>query len=188
MANKVVVISGASSGIGEELAKLYASKGAKLVLSARRLDRLSKVAESCSNAAGVEIVACDVSIENDCKSLIAHSITKYGGIDYLILNAGVGQVANLLFRCRDELVIVISVFLSGSDVRPSEYSSIHGHQLLWLRVSHNRSFAPSSKNWWANCSSIIFGWHNAISSTNPLQCFKVRARGLLRHSAYGAQI
>lgn len=92
MAGKVVVISGASSGIGEELAKLYASKGAKLVLSARRIDRLNHVAEACTSAGGVEVVACDVSVEKDCKNLIAKSVAQYGTIDYLILNAGVGQV------------------------------------------------------------------------------------------------
>lgn len=92
LAGKVVVISGASSGIGAELAKLYASKGAKLVLSARRVDKLNDIAKECSGT-DIEVVACDVSKENDCKNLISKSVESYGSIDYLILNAGVGQVS-----------------------------------------------------------------------------------------------
>ena len=96
MTGKVVVISGASSGIGEELAILYAKKGAKLILSARRVEKLKRVAENCHGAGGVQVVACDVSVEEDCKHLISQSMEHYGSIDYLILNAGVGQVCRLL--------------------------------------------------------------------------------------------
>ncbi len=90
----VVVISGASSGIGEELALLYSQQGAKVVLSARRVDKLEGVASKCraGGACAVEIVPCDVSKEIDCKSLISQTVQKCGGIDILILNAGVGQV------------------------------------------------------------------------------------------------
>ena len=94
MAGKIVVISGASGGIGEELGLLYAKKGAKLVLAARSEDKLKTVREEClkAGAAQTEIMRCDVSNENDCKDLINLAVNKYGSIDVLILNAGIGQV------------------------------------------------------------------------------------------------
>eukprot|EP00602_Paraphysomonas_sp_CaronLab_P006783 CAMPEP_0185017576 /NCGR_PEP_ID=MMETSP1103-20130426/511_1 /TAXON_ID=36769 /ORGANISM="Paraphysomonas bandaiensis, Strain Caron Lab Isolate" /LENGTH=278 /DNA_ID=CAMNT_0027547047 /DNA_START=138 /DNA_END=974 /DNA_ORIENTATION=+ len=93
MKGKVVVISGASSGIGEELGKLFSSKGANVVLSARRAEKLHDVARQCIDigAERAEVISCDVSKEGDCKQLIAKTVDIFGQIDMLILNAGVGQ-------------------------------------------------------------------------------------------------
>jgi short-subunit dehydrogenase len=90
----VVVISGASSGIGEEIALKYAKKHSKLILGARRVEKLAEVAERCvsNGASSADVIRCDVSQENDCKSLIAKSMELHGRIDVLVLNAGVGQV------------------------------------------------------------------------------------------------
>jgi short-subunit dehydrogenase len=93
--SKVVVISGASSGIGEELGVLYSKSGVNVVLSARRVEKLQSVYTKCieNGAKSVEVIPCDVSKEEDCKTLIKTVIAKYGAIDTLILNAGVGQVS-----------------------------------------------------------------------------------------------
>lgn len=93
MSGKVVVISGASGGIGEELGLLYAKRGANLVLAARNVDKLKTVQSQCQNngASSAEIMRCDVSDENDCKALVALAVEKFGSIDVLILNAGLGQ-------------------------------------------------------------------------------------------------
>jgi len=89
---KVVVITGASSGIGEELALQYAKQGAKVVISARRVDKLNNLAETCKQTASdVLVVAADVSKEADCKNLVETATQKFGAIDILILNAGLGQ-------------------------------------------------------------------------------------------------
>ena len=95
---KVVVITGASSGIGEELGLLYAKKGANVILAARRADKLESVTSRCLSSSkekgfNSEVIAlsCDVSKENDCKQLIDSTIAKFGKLDMLILNAGVGQ-------------------------------------------------------------------------------------------------
>jgi len=90
---KVVVVSGASSGIGKEISLLYAKQSARLILSARRQEQLESVAASCraAGAENVEVVICDVSKEVDCKNMIEKAVTNYGGLDILILNAGVGQ-------------------------------------------------------------------------------------------------
>lgn len=94
MLSQVVVISGASSGIGEEIAFKYSKKNARLVLSARRKERLESVANRCRElgSESVEIVTCDVSKEEDCKSMIRRAVEVFGSIDILVLNAGVGQV------------------------------------------------------------------------------------------------
>lgn len=92
MENKVVIITGASSGIGYALAKEFAKRGAKLSLAARRIDRLEKLKEEL-NDTEVFTVKTDVSVEEDCKNLIDATIEKYGKIDILINNAGISMRA-----------------------------------------------------------------------------------------------
>lgn len=91
--NNVTIITGASTGIGEELAYQLANEGAHLVLSARRVSELERVAErvrEIGKASGsrVSVVACDVAIESDCKALIDATVSEFGGIDTIVLNAG----------------------------------------------------------------------------------------------------
>lgn len=94
MQNKVVIITGASSGIGKALAEKYASEGANLVLAARRIDRLESLKEQLSN---VEVlpVQTDVTSESDCKNLIEKTIDRFGRIDILINNAGISMRASI---------------------------------------------------------------------------------------------
>jgi short-subunit dehydrogenase len=88
--NNVVVITGASTGIGEELAYRLARKGAHLMLAARRIDELERVAAGVRDlGARVAISACDVAIESDCKLLMERTVAEFGGIDSIVLNAGV---------------------------------------------------------------------------------------------------
>lgn len=93
--NKSVIITGASSGIGEATAIAFAKQGAKLLLAARQLDKLNVVKETClsNGAVSCEVLVCDVSKEEDCKKLISFCINKYQAIDVLINNAGVSMRA-----------------------------------------------------------------------------------------------
>ena len=89
MKDKVVVITGASKGIGAELARQLAAKGAKLVLAARDLEELEKVAAHCREAGGQAIVVrADVTQDRDCAAIMSGAALAYGGIDVLVNNAG----------------------------------------------------------------------------------------------------
>ncbi len=87
VANKVVVITGASSGIGEATAKLLASRGAKVVLGARRADRLTSLATTIGENASYQVT--DVSKYQDVEQLVTFAYEKYGRVDVLYNNAGV---------------------------------------------------------------------------------------------------
>ncbi len=102
MKNKVVVITGASSGIGRALAKEFASKGARLALGARRTELLDELQSELTRT---EILICktDVSIEDDCRMLIEKTVERFGQIDILINNAGISMRA--LFEDVDLKVI-----------------------------------------------------------------------------------
>jgi short-subunit dehydrogenase len=86
--NKVVWITGASSGIGEALAYAFAAEGALLVLSARREEELQRVAKACGNA---YVLPFDMLSVAEHADRVQDVINTYGRIDYLVLNAGVSQ-------------------------------------------------------------------------------------------------
>lgn len=98
MKDKIVIITGASSGIGLALAEEYARRGAQLVLGARQYVTLCEIAQRLEKEAGIRAVAvqCDVSREDDCAQLIKHAMLTFGRIDVLINNAGISMRA--LFR------------------------------------------------------------------------------------------
>jgi short-subunit dehydrogenase len=88
--NKSVIITGASSGIGRELAFRLAEKGAKLVIGARNLKRLEEVAAQCNKLGGETIaVPLDVSKKEECKVVVEKAIETFGKIDVLVNNAGI---------------------------------------------------------------------------------------------------
>jgi len=90
MKDKVVIVTGASSGIGKSLARVCAQRGAKIVLASRSGaydPALNQIAPAVLN------VVCDVSKENDCRELIEKTIQKFGHIDILVNNAGISMRA-----------------------------------------------------------------------------------------------
>ena len=87
--NNVTIVTGASTGIGEELAYQLAGQGAQLVLTARRANELNRVADKARSLGAKVITICaDVAIANDCKKIIDAAIASFGRIDTLINNAG----------------------------------------------------------------------------------------------------
>lgn len=92
VAGKAVVLTGASSGLGAVLAAALAEAGAKLALFATNKERLEAVAAQCRElGAEVVVVVGDVTKVEDCKQLVAESVRAFGGIDYLVANAGISM-------------------------------------------------------------------------------------------------
>ena len=93
---KVVVITGASSGIGEATALLLAERGAKVVLGARGLDRLEALADRIARAGGGAVYArTDVKRREDLSNLVKLACERYGKLDVLVNNAGIMPVSPL---------------------------------------------------------------------------------------------
>ena len=89
---RVVVVTGASSGIGEACAVAFVEKGAKAVLAARRAERLSSLVERIEGAGGEALaVATDVTNEAAVDNLFAQAIERFGTVDVLINNAGIAD-------------------------------------------------------------------------------------------------
>ncbi len=92
--NKTVIVTGASSGIGEALAREFALRGANVVLGARSEDKLKSITEQIrSTGAKAAYAACDVVKPEDCKELIDTAVKEFGGVDVLICNAGLSMRA-----------------------------------------------------------------------------------------------
>lgn len=88
--NKVAVITGSNSGVGEETAKLFIKEGAKVVICARRVEALNKVKDELVALKGdVLALPCDISKSEDVKNLFEETVKKYGKVDILVNNAGV---------------------------------------------------------------------------------------------------
>jgi short-subunit dehydrogenase len=88
---RVALITGASSGIGAALARELARRGARVILAARRLDRLNQLAADIRAAGGdAEPVCCDVTRDGDVERAVAVAIARFGRLDAVVANAGFG--------------------------------------------------------------------------------------------------
>ncbi|MEW5880106.1 MAG: SDR family oxidoreductase [Pseudomonadota bacterium] len=92
--DRTIVITGASDGIGAELARRLAPEGPRLALAARNAERLERVAADCrARGARAMAVTADVAIDGDCRRLVERAADEFGGIDVLVANAGVSMHA-----------------------------------------------------------------------------------------------
>ena len=115
--NKEAIITGGNAGVGKEIAKLFASEGATVVISARRQQALDEVAKEIEEAGGKVLgVPTDISKIDDVKNLIKTTIDTYGQLDILINNAGVlDQGLNAIDRIDyDDLNKVIDINQKGT--------------------------------------------------------------------------
>ena len=132
------MITGASSGIGEAMAREYAKMGAKVVMAARRSEELERIAAEIRNAGGsVAFAACDVTKEEECKHLMEVAVEAFGGIDVLICNAGLSMRA--LFDDCD-----LKVLHRLMDVNFWGTVNCTKHALKWLQQSKGSLVGISS--------------------------------------------
>jgi NADP-dependent 3-hydroxy acid dehydrogenase YdfG len=111
---KVVVVTGASSGIGEATALILARHGAKVVLAARRIDRLEKLAKRIESNGGEAVyLVTDVKKRNDLVNLIAHAKNKVGHVDVLVNNAGIAHLSRVDELHVDDWEEMIDINLKG---------------------------------------------------------------------------
>src|SRR5439155_6685363 len=106
----VVVVTGASSGLGEQLGRALARVGAVPVLAARRADRLEALRRQIP---GADTVTCDVTSDADRARLIATVMERHGRVDGLVNNAGVGATAPALRTDTETFASVVHVNLTA---------------------------------------------------------------------------
>ncbi|KAL8459736.1 hypothetical protein ACS0TY_037010 [Phlomoides rotata] len=144
MSNKVVVITGASSGIGEQIAYQYAERGATLVLVARREHRLRGISENARRlgAPNVMIVAADVVKEDDCRRFISQTINQFGRLDHLVNTASLGHTFYFEEATDTNVFPIIMDINFWGNVYPTHVALPH------LRESNGRVIVNASvENW-----------------------------------------
>lgn len=112
--DKVVAITGASSGIGAAAARRLADRGAAVVLGARRTDRLETLAAQIRTAGGrAHAVPVDVTRAEDLERLVTTAVSEFGRLDVLVSNAGIGPISPMSARRRGDWDAMIDVNLRG---------------------------------------------------------------------------
>jgi len=119
--DKVVIITGASSGIGAALARAFSKEGALVALAARRIERLEEVADACPSQ--TLVVQCDVTSEEGRQKLLDETLERFGRVDILVNNAGIGVYGDIEETEESDLrrlfeVNVFAVFLLTKLVLP----------------------------------------------------------------------
>jgi 3-oxoacyl-[acyl-carrier protein] reductase len=109
--DKVVVVTGGSAGIGLEAARLFAAEGARVLICARREEKLAAAAEDIARTTGAKVntLAVDVTSVADLDRLVAHVTSSFGRIDVLVNNAGTGTYKPFLEVTDDELVYGMAI-------------------------------------------------------------------------------
>jgi NAD(P)-dependent dehydrogenase (short-subunit alcohol dehydrogenase family) len=116
MKDKVALITGASSGIGRATAEVFAARGAKVVLAARREDELTSLTNEIESRGGkATFIVTDVAIAMDVERMVAHAIETFGQLDYAVNNAGIeGKIAPITDLPEQEWDRVLGTNLKGT--------------------------------------------------------------------------
>ncbi|XP_024175377.2 11-beta-hydroxysteroid dehydrogenase-like 4A [Rosa chinensis] len=163
VAGKVVLITGASSGIGEHLAYEYGRKGARLALAARREDRLRAVVDKARRLGSPDaiMILADVSKLEDCNRLVNSTVNHFGQLDHLVNNAGITQ-AGLFEDCNE-----FSYLKSIMDI--NFWGSVYCTKFAvpYLRKSKGKIVVISSSATWFSIPRLSF--YNASKAAQT--CF-----------------
>jgi short-subunit dehydrogenase len=166
---KVVIVTGASSGIGEATARQFGREGAKLVLAARRVDKLESLAqEILAMGSGAEtfVVQADLSKLEDIQTLVNQTLDKFGRIDVLVNNAGFGRLDWLenLDPVKDIQaqfdVNVLGVILTTRQVLPIMIKQRSGHIINMCSMAG--LVATPTYTVYAACKHAVHGFSEAL--------------------------
>jgi NAD(P)-dependent dehydrogenase (short-subunit alcohol dehydrogenase family) len=120
---RVAIVTGASSGLGDRFTRVLAAAGARVVGAARRADRLTQLAAEVD---GLAVCPCDVSIDADLERLVSFTLERFGHVDVLVNNAGIGRAYPAEDEPREHFRRVIEVNLNAVFV----LSQIAGRAML----------------------------------------------------------
>jgi NADP-dependent 3-hydroxy acid dehydrogenase YdfG len=157
---KVVVITGASSGLGESTARHLARLGATLVLGARRKDRLDSIAKDIEADGGKALaVAADVTRRADVENLVKAAVDAFGKIDVLVSNAGIMPIAPLALLKVDEWDRMIDLNIKGvlygiAAALPQMKRQQSGHFINIASVFGIKVFAPGGTVYCATKAAV----------------------------------
>lgn len=124
LSGRVAVVTGASAGLGLQMAKALASQGANLVLLARRMNLLEENAKAITEEFGVEVLpfACDITKTENVKEAVKATMDKFGRVDVLINNAGTGAVGPAEEITDEQFQHELNIDLYGSFVCAREFA------------------------------------------------------------------
>ncbi|XP_075977243.1 putative oxidoreductase TM_0325 [Anticarsia gemmatalis] len=181
--NKVVLITGASSGIGAAAALLYAQQSAKVVLVGRNEESLCKVAKQCEETKGIRplVIKADLSVEEDVKNIVTKTVNTFNQIDVLVNNAGVGVHGSILdgveLYDRAMAVNVRAAYLLTSLAAPylikTKGNIVNVSSVAGLRPIKDVDFLPycmskAALDQFTKCLAVEMARHKVrVNSVNP---------------------
>ena len=174
--DKVVIITGASSGIGEATAKLLATKGAKLVLGARREDNLKRIAEEIEKDGGQAVYqALDVTKASDSDAIVRLAKETFGGVDVIFLNAGIMPNSPLSALQTDDWHQMVDVNVKGvlngvAAVLPTFIEQKSGHVVANSSVAGLKAYPGGAvyggTKWFVRDFMEVLRMESAMEGTN----------------------
>ncbi len=160
--DKVAIITGGNSGIGETTGEVFAREGAKVILMARRKDQGEAVAAKISASGGqATFIACDVGDNSSVTAAVAEAAALYGRVDVLFNNAGGGAGSSFPNEPVEEWMRVIHVNLTGTflvsqAVWPHIVAAGGGAVVNMSSLAAQRGFSPAMKKQFGTTSSSYY--------------------------------